>query len=281
VSGAGTLYVVAGPIGNLGDLSPRAAEVLAAVAVVACEDTRTSRPLLERVGARGERVALHEHNETHRAPALVERLLAGDDVALLSDAGTPLVNDPGLPLVRLAAAAGLRVVPIPGPCAAVALLSAAGLPCERFLFLGFLPRAQAAKDRSLLDVAQQAGALVVYEAGNRTVDTLRAVARVLGPRQVVVGRELTKFYEELLRGTAAEVADLLDNRDEVKGEVAIAIAGADQDEIAARGLVERWAKADALIAHLRAADVGTRAIRDAVVLAFDLPRREVYARVLE
>ena len=273
---SGTLYVVPTPIGNLGDLSPRAAETLAAAAVIACEDTRTSRPLLDRVGARGQRVALHEHNEQQRAAGLVERLRAGEDVALISDAGTPLVSDPGSRLVRAAIAAGIGVVVLPGPCAAITALAASGIDAERFTFIGFLPRKAGPLRDALSALADQAGALIFYEAGNRVVGTLRAVGEVLGDRPVAVGRELSKLHEEVLRGTVAEVADVLAARERVLGEVTLVVGGASgpPDEAA------RWSRADALIAGLLAEGLSGRRVRDLVAEALDLSRKEVYARVL-
>jgi len=200
---AGVLYVVATPIGNLDDLSVRARETLGAVDLIAAEDTRHTRRLLTHFGIKKPLFALHEHNEEQAAPALVERLRAGESMALVSDAGTPLVSDPGYRLVRAASAAGLAVSPVPGPCAAIAALSVAGLPTAGFVFLGFPPARREARRRSLEAVRTEPRTLVFYESVHRCGDLLADLAEVLGPeRPVVVGREITKAHETFYRDTA-------------------------------------------------------------------------------
>jgi 16S rRNA (cytidine1402-2'-O)-methyltransferase len=206
--GQGTLYVVATPIGNMGDLSSRAREILARVALVAAEDTRHAGQLLTRAGISARLVSLHEHNEAGRIQEILELLRAGDSVALVSDAGTPLISDPGYRLLVALRGAGLPVSPVPGPCAAVAALSVAGLPTDRFFFEGFLPVRSAARKARLLELAGRGETLVFYEAANRLAGTLRDAMEVFGPeRPAAVGRELTKLHETVYRGNLAEVLD--------------------------------------------------------------------------
>jgi 16S rRNA (cytidine1402-2'-O)-methyltransferase len=220
----GRLFVVATPIGNLNDLSPRAIETLKAVAVIACEDTRHTRGLLERFGIGTPTVSLPAFAEGQRAGAILDRLLAGADVALVTDAGTPAISDPGEKLVVEAVAAGITVIPIPGPAAFVAALSAGGLPTGRFHFLGFLPR-QVSEAKAMIDeVAQLSATLVLYESPRRLVETLRSLADWLGPRRAVVARELTKLHEELARGSLLELASQY-SAGEVLGEVVVLIEG--------------------------------------------------------
>ncbi|OGA71835.1 MAG: 16S rRNA (cytidine(1402)-2'-O)-methyltransferase [Betaproteobacteria bacterium RIFCSPLOWO2_12_FULL_67_28] len=195
----GILYVVATPIGNLADLSARAIDVLRSVAVVACEDTRTSRTLLSQHGIATRRFALHEHNERAAGAQLIAELRAGKDVALISDAGTPALSDPGALLVEAAHREGLRVVPVPGPSAALAAFSAAGFRSGRWLFAGFLPATRAAR-RKALEAIEEAAPVVFYEAPHRVADTVADLAVRFGPgREVVIARELTKKFEEIAR----------------------------------------------------------------------------------
>ena len=202
----GTLYVVATPIGNMGDLSPRAREVLGSVALVAAEDTRHAGQLLTRSGISARLLSLHEHNEAGRIEEILGRLRGGENVALVTDAGTPLISDPGYRLLAALRAAGLPASPVPGPCAAVAALSVAGLPTDRFFFEGFLPARSAARLARLRELAERSETLVFYEAANRMADTLADALAVFGSgREVAVGRELTKLHETLYRGNLAEV----------------------------------------------------------------------------
>ena len=220
----GTLYVVATPIGNLSDLSPRAAEVLRSVAAVAAEDTRRTMKLYAHLGAPPpDLISLPAFDERARVARIVDRLRAGAAVALCTDAGTPGVSDPGTALVAAAWEAGARVVPIPGPSAALGALAASGFPADRFLFAGFLPRKGGAREAALRSLAAAAATLVVYEAGNRTRATLEDLARVLGDREALVARELTKLHEELARGRLAELAERFSG--EVLGEVTIVVSG--------------------------------------------------------
>jgi 16S rRNA (cytidine1402-2'-O)-methyltransferase len=222
----GKLFVVGTPIGNLDDLSPRAREVLAAANVIAAEDTRHTRGLLSRIGVEARLIAYHEHNEDERVDELLERLASGAHVALVSDAGTPLISDPGWRLVNAARAAGFDVVPVPGPSAAVVALSAAGLPTDRFIFEGFLPRREAARAERLRELKHERRTLVFYEAVHRVGETLAALVEHFGAdREAAVARELTKVHEQIRSGTLAELHAELDSRIPLLGEFVIVVAG--------------------------------------------------------
>ncbi|WP_394003865.1 16S rRNA (cytidine(1402)-2'-O)-methyltransferase [Luteimonas sp. WGS1318] len=229
--GPGLLHVVATPIGNLGDLSPRAQAVLRSVDAICAEDTRHTRQLLGHFGIERPLVALHEHNEDALAERLVARLQAGESLALVSDAGTPLVSDPGFRLVRAARAAGVRVSPVPGPSALIAALSVAGLPSDRFVFEGFLPAKAGARRERLQALVAEPRTLLFYEASHRIADMLADAAAVFGgARPAVVARELTKLFETVLDGPlealAARVAAEADQR---KGEFVVVVEGAGED----------------------------------------------------
>ena len=202
---AGTLYVVATPIGNLEDITARALRILVEVDLVAAEDTRHSRKLLNHFGIRTPLISCHEHNEQQRQEELIGRLLVGASIALISDAGTPAIADPGYRLVRACHAAGVPVIPVPGPSAILAALSAAGEPTDRFIFEGFLPARAAARDKVLQELRDEPRTVVLYETPHRLLAALAAMAMVWGAeRPLVVARELTKLHEELFRGTVAE-----------------------------------------------------------------------------
>jgi 16S rRNA (cytidine1402-2'-O)-methyltransferase len=225
-AGGGTLYVVATPIGNLDDLSPRARAVLAKTDVIAAEDTRHTRGLLSSISAESRLIAYHEHNEEQRVPELLARLTAGESVSLVSDAGTPLISDPGWRLVRAAQDAGIVVVPVPGACAAVVALCAAGLPTDRFVFEGFLPRRDGPRDERLAQLKRERRTLVLYEAVHRISATLAAlVAAFGGERQAALARELTKVHEQIVVGTLAELHARLDGEIPLLGEFVIVVAG--------------------------------------------------------
>jgi 16S rRNA (cytidine1402-2'-O)-methyltransferase len=222
----GRLYVVATPIGNLEDMTYRAVRVLREADVVACEDTRQTRKLLEHYEIRKPTLSYHEHNEAERAAELVERLRQGAVIALVSDAGMPLISDPGYRVVRAAVDAGIPVQPVPGPSAAMAALSASGLPTDSFRFCGFLPAKAGQRRKALELLADEPATLIFYEAPHRVLEALEDVEAVMGPRPVVVARELTKIHEEFLRGTATEIRAQLAGRDAVKGEFTLLIGKA-------------------------------------------------------
>ena len=224
---AGVLYVVATPIGNLADISQRALAVLAGVDFIAAEDTRHSGRLLQHYQITSKTLALHDHNERDRAPDVVARLMQGKSVALISDAGTPLISDPGFHLVRLARESGIKVMPVPGASAMIAALSAAGLPSDRFVFEGFLPSKSTARKKRLEAMGMETRTLIFYEAPHRLLDTLADMVAVLGAdRHVVLARELTKTFETIKSDAAAALLEWAsDDPDQQKGEVVLLVAG--------------------------------------------------------
>ncbi|MCQ4164373.1 16S rRNA (cytidine(1402)-2'-O)-methyltransferase [Tahibacter harae] len=267
----GRLWVVATPIGNLDDLSPRAQETLRRAALVAAEDTRHSAPLLARYGISTRLVALHEHNERDEAERLVARLQAGEDIALISDAGTPLVSDPGFRLVRAARAAGIPVSPVPGACAAIAALSVAGLPSDRFVFEGFLPAKSGARRERLAELAGEARTLVFYESSHRVRECLDDMAAVFGAdRPAVLARELTKLFETVLDGTLAQlVARVAADPNQERGEFVLLIGGRPEQEDA------RLAEGRRVFALLREELPPARAAKLAAVIS-GAPRKALY-----
>jgi len=223
---AGTLHLVGTPIGNLGDITQRAKETLARVDVVAAEDTRRARKLLSHLGVRAELTTLFEGNERSRTETLLDALRAGRDVAVISDAGMPGLSDPGYRLVRACASEGIEVRVVPGPSAAIAALVVSGLPSDRFVFEGFLPKKEGERRARLEALATERRTIVLFESPRRVSATLDAIASALGPeRPVAMARELTKVHEEVLRGSAAEFAEKL-REDELRGEVVLVVGGA-------------------------------------------------------
>lgn len=227
----GTLHIVATPIGNLGDLSPRALETLRSVAAICAEDTRHTRQLLSHFGLERPLLALHQHNEDAQAAQLIARLQAGDSLALVSDAGTPLVSDPGFRLVRAARAAGIRVSPVPGACAAIAALSVAGLASDRFAFEGFLPAKASARRERLARLAAEPRTLLFYESAHRIEEALADMAAAFGDeRPAVLARELTKLFETVLDGSLAQLRErVAADPNQRKGEFVVMIEGAGED----------------------------------------------------
>lgn len=270
------LYLVATPIGNLADISLRALDVLAKADLVACEDTRTTRKLLSAHGIKAALTSYHEHNAARVRPRLMEHLEYGKAVALVSDAGTPLVSDPGYRLVEAAIASDIAVIAIPGASAGLAALTVSGLPTDRFFFAGFLPAKAAARRRALGELAAVEASLVIYESARRLPAALADMAEVLGPRQGAVARELTKLYEEVRRGTLSDLADHYAGAGPPKGEVVVVVGPPE------RGGGATLAAQD-LDAKLAAA-LGRASLRDAVAAVAaetGLPRKRVYARALE
>lgn len=265
----GTLFVVATPIGNLEDLSLRAVRVLREAKVIACEDTRHTRLLLQRYAIATPLLSYHEHNERTRTPELVRRLQAGESVALVSDAGTPLLSDPGYTLIREAIESGVPVVPIPGPSAITAALSVAGLPTDRFVFLGFLPRKSAERRRVLEAVHGIPWTLVLFEAPTRVEATLKELEAILGERPIALMRELTKRFEEVLRGTPREVLAQAQGR-RLRGEVTVVVGGGASPAAPSAGDPQKELKA-----LLAAGTPPTEAVR-LVAKAHGIPRRAIY-----
>jgi 16S rRNA (cytidine1402-2'-O)-methyltransferase len=267
------LYVVATPIGNLEDLSPRARRVLGEVDAVIAEDTRHTRGLLAHCGLSKPLLSLPAFDEMARIPPLVERLASGASLALVTDAGTPAISDPGEALVDAARDAGVSVIAIPGPSAAVAALSASGLSSARFCFLGFLPRRGAGRRDALMMLRTLPMTAVLYEAGNRTGETLQDLAQELGPRRGLVARELTKLHEESVRGTLPELATRF--ADGARGEVVIVVEAPAIVETAPAEPLD-----DAIRQRLAAGEKVTSLARD-LAARYDLPRQQIYARALE
>lgn len=266
----GTLYVVSTPIGNLGDMTYRAVEVLRAVTLVVAEDTRHSRTLLAHYGITTPLAAYHEHNEAREAPRLVARMQGGEAIAIITDAGTPLVSDPGARLVRAAADAGVPVVPVPGASAVLAALVAAALPADRFTFLGFPPRKGKERETLFASIVRSPYTSVLYESPNRVSDTLGDLERAgCGDREAVVARELTKRYEEVRRGTVRSLASEITG--ELRGEVVIVVGPA-----AADTGVATEDEARELARRLRGDGVAPRAIVERLTGELGLPRNLAY-----
>jgi 16S rRNA (cytidine1402-2'-O)-methyltransferase len=268
------LYLVATPIGNLGDITLRALETLAGVDIIACEDTRVSRRLTERFGISASLTPYHEHNAAVARPKILDRLAQGGSVALVSDAGTPLISDPGFKLVREACAAGHAVIALPGASSVLTALAVAALPTDRFFFEGFLPSKQAARRARLGELSRIEATLVMFESGNRVQDTLADLATIMGERDGAICRELTKLHEEILRGPlkllAQNAGDL-----ETRGEFVLVVGPP-----AAHAQVMTPGELDAVLRS----SLDSGSVKDAVAHAVEMsgrPRREVYARALE
>lgn len=268
----GRLWVVATPIGHLDDMSARAVEVLKRVERIAAEDTRHSAPLLARYGIATPTTALHEHNEREEVERLLARLRAGAELALISDAGTPLISDPGFRLVRAARAAGVTVSPVPGPCAAIAALSVAGLPSDRFVFEGFLPAKAAARRERLTGLAGEPRTLVFYESSHRVRECLDDMAAAFGAaRPAVLARELTKLFETVLDGTLAQLqARLAADPNQERGEFVLLVGGREAVED------ERLAEGRRVFALLRAELPPARAAKLAAAIT-GARRKDLYA----
>jgi 16S rRNA (cytidine1402-2'-O)-methyltransferase len=273
----GVLYVVATPIGNLQDISERAIATLKGVSRIAAEDTRHSARLLSHFGINTPMVALHEHNEREITPQLLDRLAAGDDLALISDAGTPLISDPGFCLVRAARAAGFRLVPVPGPAACIAAMSVAGLPADHFVFEGFLPARAAARRRRLEVLGRERRTLVFHESSHRIIECLADMAEILGgDRPAVVARELTKMFETIESGALGALLDWLQaDPDQQKGEFVVLVQGC---PAAGDGALDESAR------QVLAVLVAELPLKQAASLAAKitgLAKNELYAQALE
>lgn len=268
------LYLVATPIGNLADITIRALETLAAADVLACEDTRVTRVLLDRYAIRRRAIAYHEHNAAEAGPRLVEAVLSGRSVALVSDAGTPLVSDPGYRLAGEVIAAGGKVVPIPGASALLAALTASGLPSDAFLFAGFLPVKAGQRKTRLEELRAVPATLVFYESPRRLADSLAAMAEVLGDRPAAVGRELTKAFEETRRGTLAELAAAYAGEDTPRGEIVVCVG----PPLAAEG--PDAGDVDALLVSLAAEMGASKAAGEAAKMTGGR-KADLYRRLME
>lgn len=271
----GTLAIVSTPIGNLGDLSRRATETLADATLIACEDTRVTGKLLSAYGIRTPTLAYHEHNAQRVRPMLIDKLKSGQIVALVSDAGTPLVSDPGYKLVEAAIAEGITITAIPGASASLTALVASGLPSDRFFFAGFLPPRGPARRTEIRTLAEIPATLIFYEAQQRTAATLADLCAVLGDRRAAVGRELTKRFEEIRRGRLSELAAISASEATPRGEFVILVGPPEAEADSVRD--------EAMLDSSLKAALGAHSIKDAVALVAaetGLPRRTVYARAL-
>jgi len=265
------LYLVATPIGNLGDITLRALETLAGADVIACEDTRVTRKLTERYGITTPLTAYHEHNAAEARPKLLSRLVEGQSIALVSDAGTPLISDPGYKLVRAAREAGHQVTALPGASAVLAALTVSGLPTDRFFFEGFLSPKQAARQKRIAALANIPATLVLFEGGSRLASTLADLAAILGPRTAAICRELTKLHEEVRYENLDALARLYANGAETRGEIVVLVSPPTEDQ-----------RPDDIDALLKRA-LSRVSVKDAVgevAVATGRPRREIYQRAL-
>jgi 16S rRNA (cytidine1402-2'-O)-methyltransferase len=276
VVAAGSLYVVATPIGNLGDITLRALDVLKAVDLVAAEDTRKTARLLSHFRLKAPLISYHEHNEAARTPELLRRLQQGASIALVTNAGTPGVSDPGYRLVTAAADAGLRVVPIPGVTAAAAALSASGLATDAFVFAGFLPKKAGPRLRQIKALAADTRTVILYESPQRIVALIEELISGFGDRRAVLAREMTKLHEEFIRGRLCEVLAVLKRRAEIKGECTLLVAGRTAAEPSA------WdAAREDLRRALQSGSRGPSELAKEVAHLYGLPRQAAYAEALK
>ena len=270
----GTLYIVATPIGNLEDITLRALRILKEVGLIAAEDTRHSRKLLSHFGISRPLTSYFDHNKEFKGNYLLEKLTEGVSVALISDAGTPCISDPGYQLVRDAVAAGITVVPIPGPSAAITAIAASGLPTDRFAFEGFLPNRQGKRRERLASLRDERSVLIFYESPNRLVATLEDMAEILGDREAVVARELTKLYEEFVRGSLTFLAERFRER-KVRGEVVVIVAPATEQQ------EREGSSVSSLLQNLlTSGDISLKDAVKRVALETGAPRGEVYDEAL-
>ena len=274
--GPGTLYVVATPIGHRDDITLRAIRILADVDMVAAEDTRHTGRLFSHYKISTRLIAYHEHNEAGQTPRLIDRLKAGNDIALVSDAGTPGISDPGYRLVTAALADSIPVIPIPGASALVTALSVSGLPTDSFIFIGFLPHKKARRTERLKALADEDRTLIFYESPKRILDFIKELESVLGDRPVVLGREMTKLHEEFLRGRLSEIADQLAERGTIKGECTLLVAGNKSRSSVPREVV-RAALGNALTDRDRPLSATVKEVADQL----SVPRNQVYKEALK
>ncbi|MBW2558509.1 MAG: 16S rRNA (cytidine(1402)-2'-O)-methyltransferase [Deltaproteobacteria bacterium] len=272
----GTLYIVSTPIGNLEDITLRAIRILREVRLIAAEDTRRTRILLNAYQIDTPLTSLHDRNELKKSIHLIARLNEGMDIAYVSDAGTPGISDPGYVFVKQAISESIKVVPIPGPVAAVAALNVSGLPMDSFVFFAFLPTRRGKRQQLLESIKEESKTMVFYESPNRLVATLQDVNEILGDREIAVSRELTKIYEETLRGTVREVSESLRGK-KIKGEITLVISGAARDR-SGRSVEEIRARFQEA---RKDPESSTRDIVDALSEEMNMPRKEIYRQVLD
>jgi 16S rRNA (cytidine1402-2'-O)-methyltransferase len=273
----GTLYVVSTPIGNLEDITQRAIRILGEVDLIACEDTRHTRKLLQRYGITTKTISYHEHNEQDRSEELVQQLIDGTNLAVVSDAGTPGISDPGFRLVRLAIAKGLSIVSVPGPSALVTALVASGLPTDEFFFGGFLPARSGARQTRLNSLRSVPGTLIFYEAPHRLAATLKDAYEILGEREAVVARELTKLHEEIQRGRLSELASRFPSPESARGEIVLII---DRNVIQGETKTTHSVGIEALVETFENNGLDHRAALKKAARELGLSRAEAYRRLV-
>jgi 16S rRNA (cytidine1402-2'-O)-methyltransferase len=273
---SGTLYLVATPIGNLADITHRALQVLSDVDLIACEDTRHTHKLLQHYGITTRTISYHEHNEQQRAAQLIDLLKQGSDIAVVSDAGTPSISDPGFRLVRAAIESEVPVVPVPGPSALIAALIAAGLPTDEFFFAGFLPARANARRARLSELRTVPGTLIFYEAPHRLAATLKDAQELLGERDAVVARELTKLHEEIKRGRLSELAGYFDTEDRARGEIVVLI----DSTVIAEASAKTETSVAALVDRFEQEGLDHRAALKKAARELGLSRAEAYRKLV-
>jgi len=273
---AGALYIVATPIGNLGDITLRALEVLSQVDFIAAEDTRHTRRLLSHYDIGNKLISCHEHNEAERVEGIIEKLASGMTAALATDAGTPSVSDPGYRLVNAAAAAGIRIIPVPGPSAAMTALCASGLPSDAFFFDGFLPSRSAKRRERMRVIADIPGTLIFYESANRISATLADALEIFGDRHAVMAREMTKTHEEFIRGRISEILTELADRQAIKGEITLLVSPG-----VAQKAADPSAVRDLIIAGLKSKTGGAASLAKEISKTCRVSRQAVYDMILE
>lgn len=275
---SGTLYIVATPIGNLADITQRALQTLKDVDLIAAEDTRHTHKLLQHYGISTQTISYHEHNEQQRSEELLVRLQDGSDIAIVSDAGTPGINDPGFRLVQLAVENNIRIVSVPGASALVTALVASGLPTDEFFFGGFLPSRSSARRKRFTELRDAPGTLIFYEAPHRLPNALRDAAEIFGPRQAVVARELTKLHEEFRRGSLKELAEYYSGNEMVRGEIVLLIEKS-RGQVATQPAVDNTPVAS-LVARFENEGMDHRAALKKAARELGLTRDEAYRRLI-
>lgn len=273
---SGTLFVVATPIGNLDDITLRAVKILNSVDLIAAEDTRHSKKLLAHLNIRAKLISCHEHNETHKSPQMIQQLKEGKNIALISDAGTPCISDPGYTLISQAANEGIRVVPIPGCSAAIAGLSASGLPTDRFYFVGFLPRKKQQLKQSLQELSNQKPTLIIYESPRRIITLIELLIEIMGNRTACLAREITKLHEEFIRGRLSEIHKALETKTDVKGECSLFVQGNHEKPAMDDIQLEKI-----LIEQIATQKIGTSKLARQISDEFKLSKKTVYEMILK
>jgi len=271
----GTLYIVATPVGNLEDITFRAVKMLKQVDLIAAEDTRHSKKLLSHYDIKTKLVSCHEHNEANKTPQIIAHLKNGLDIALISDAGTPSISDPGYNLVRAVAREKLPIIPIPGCSAAIAGLSVSGLPTDSFLFLGFLPKKQQKQKQALEAITNQSATLIFYESPRRIKALIDNMRNILGDRKACLAREITKLHEEYIRGNLSDILKTLEEKEVIKGECSLFVQGQMEQKTIDEEQLEKI-----IISRLATTDLGTSDLARQISNEFNLSKKQVYDMIL-